>query len=120
MYHYNSRIFITTQTIWEVKSVHFKKAVAQISILSKLWYFQYKSKQKVPQFRKKQDSPNCLFKMNGKKHKNGKSAKNGSSNFGLIKETMYQMHSIVTLSLLLTVDEGRIKAEFKKTFPLNK
>ena len=29
-----------------VKSVHFKKTVAQISFLSKLWYFQYKSKQK--------------------------------------------------------------------------
>ena len=27
-----------------VKSVHFKKTVARISFLSKLWYFQYKSK----------------------------------------------------------------------------
>ena len=27
-----------------LKSVHFKKTVAQISFLSKLWYFQYKSK----------------------------------------------------------------------------
>ena len=33
-----------------LKSVHFKKTVARISFLSKLWYFQYKSKQKVPQF----------------------------------------------------------------------
>ena len=33
-----------------VKSVHFKKTVARISFLSKLWYFQYKSKQKIPQF----------------------------------------------------------------------
>ena len=40
------------------KSVHFKKTVAQISFLSKLWYFQYKSK---PQFWKKPDSRNCLL-----------------------------------------------------------
>jgi hypothetical protein len=33
-----------------LKSVHFKKPVARISFLSKLWYFEYKSKQKVPQF----------------------------------------------------------------------
>ena len=33
-----------------LKSVHFKKTVARISFLSKLWYFQYKSNQKVPQF----------------------------------------------------------------------
>ena len=33
-----------------LKSVHSKKPVARISFLSKLWYFQYKSKQKVPQF----------------------------------------------------------------------
>ena len=33
-----------------LKSVHFKKSVAEISFLSKLWYFQYKPKQKVPQF----------------------------------------------------------------------
>ena len=32
------------------KSAHFKKTVARILFLSKLWYFQYKSKQKVPQF----------------------------------------------------------------------
>ena len=48
-----------------VKSVHFKKTVARISFLSKLWYFQFKSKQKVPQFWKKRDSRNCLLKMNG-------------------------------------------------------
>jgi hypothetical protein len=33
-----------------LKTDHFKKTVAQISFLSKLRYFQYKSKQKVPQF----------------------------------------------------------------------
>ena len=35
-----------------LKSVHFKKTVARISILSELWYwyFQYKLKQKIPQF----------------------------------------------------------------------
>ena len=47
-----------------IKSVHFKKPVARISFLSKLGYFQYKSKQKVPQFWKKQDSRNWLHKMN--------------------------------------------------------
>ena len=36
-------------------SVHFKKTVVRNSFLSKLWYFQYKSKQKVPQFWKKRD-----------------------------------------------------------------
>ena len=50
-----------------LKSFHFKKTVARISFFSKLWYFQYKSKQKVPQFWKKQDSRNCLLKMNGLK-----------------------------------------------------
>ena len=29
-----------------LKSVHFKKTIAQISFLSKLWYFHFKSKQK--------------------------------------------------------------------------
>ena len=48
-----------------VKSVHFKKTVVQISFISKLWYFQYKSRQKVPQFWKKRDSRNCLLRMNG-------------------------------------------------------
>ena len=33
-----------------LKSVHFKKTIARISFLSKPWYFQYKSKQKMPQF----------------------------------------------------------------------
>ena len=58
---YRSKLFHD----WLLKSVHFKKAVARISFLSKLWYFQYKSKQKVPQFSKKRDSRNCLLKMNG-------------------------------------------------------
>ena len=49
----------------KLKSVHFKKAVVRISFLSKLWYFQYKTKQKVPQFWKKRDSRHCLLKMNG-------------------------------------------------------
>ena len=50
-----------------LKSVYFKKAVARISFLSKLWYFQYKSKQTVPQLWKKRDSRNCFLKMNGLK-----------------------------------------------------
>ena len=33
-----------------VKSVHFKKTVAQISFLSKLWYFLFCFVLKVPQF----------------------------------------------------------------------
>ena len=49
----------------KIKSVNFKKTIAWISLLLKLWYFQYKSKQKVTQFWKKQDSRNCLLKMNG-------------------------------------------------------
>ena len=53
-------IIIRTEEI-----IHFNKTVARISFLSKLWYFQYKSKQKVPQFWKKRDSRNCLLKMNG-------------------------------------------------------
>ena len=36
--------------MYMLKSGHFKKTVARISFLSKLWYFQYKSKQKVLQF----------------------------------------------------------------------
>ena len=52
-------------SIYNLKFVHFKKPVAQISFLSKLWYFQCKSKQKVPQFWKKQDSRNWLLKMKG-------------------------------------------------------
>ena len=42
-----------------LKSIHFKKTVAQISFLSK-----YKSKQKVLPFWKKRHWHNCLFKMN--------------------------------------------------------
>ena len=48
-----------------LRTDHFKMTVARISFLSKLWYFQYKSKQKVSQFGKKQVSRNCLLKMNG-------------------------------------------------------
>ena len=40
--------------IGPLKSVHFKKTVVRISFLSKLWYFQYKSKQKVPHFKRKE------------------------------------------------------------------
>ena len=56
--------FLQYLLFW-LKSVHFKKTVARISFLSKLWYFQYKSKQKVPQFWKKQDSRNWLLIMKG-------------------------------------------------------
>ena len=49
----------------QLKSVHFKKTVAQISFLSKLWYFLFWFVLKVPQFWKKRDSRNCLLKMNG-------------------------------------------------------
>ena len=59
------KITYFTDSSWSLKSVHFKKTVARISILSELWHFQYKSKQKVPQFWKKQDLRNCLLKMNG-------------------------------------------------------
>ena len=50
----------------QLKSVHFKKTVARISFLSKLWYlllllFYWK----VPQFWKKWGLRNCLLKMNG-------------------------------------------------------
>ena len=47
-----------------LKSVHFKKTVAQSSFLSKLWYFLIQQQQ-VPQFWKKWGSCNCLLKMNG-------------------------------------------------------
>ena len=47
-----------------LKSVHFKKTVARISIPSKLWYFLFWFVLKVPQFWKNQDSRNCLLKMN--------------------------------------------------------
>ena len=33
-----------------LKSVHFKKTVAQSSFLSKLWYFSIQQQQQVPQF----------------------------------------------------------------------
>ena len=56
---------LSTVSFHYIKSVHFKKPVAQILFLSKLWCFQYKSKQKVPQFWKKQDSRNWLLKING-------------------------------------------------------
>ena len=44
----------------DLKSVHFKKTVARISFLSKFVL-------KLPQFWKKGDSRNWLFKMNGLK-----------------------------------------------------
>ena len=58
---------VIVQSVCRVKknSVHFKKPVSRFSFLSKLWYFQYKSKQKIPQFWKKQESRNWIFKMNG-------------------------------------------------------
>ena len=48
-----------------LKSVHFKKTVARISILSKFWYFLFWFVLKVPQFWKKWGLQNCLHKMNG-------------------------------------------------------
>ena len=47
-----------------LKSIHFKKTVARILFLSKLWYFLFWFVLKVPQFWKKWDSPNWLLKMN--------------------------------------------------------
>ena len=44
-----------------LKSVHFKKTVAQISFLSKLWYFLFWLLLKVPQLWKKRNSRNCLL-----------------------------------------------------------
>jgi hypothetical protein len=55
---------ITTQ----LKSVHYKKTIALISFLSKLWYFLFWFVLKVPQFWKKRDLRNCLVKMNGLWH----------------------------------------------------
>ena len=57
----NSKTFVAST----LKSVHFKKTVARISFLSKLWYFLFWFVLKVPQFWKKRDSRNCLLKMNG-------------------------------------------------------
>ena len=57
-----SRIGFSSRTTISL-SVHFNKTVAQISFVSTLWYFQYKSKQKLPWFWKKQDWRNCLLKM---------------------------------------------------------
>ena len=48
-----------------LKFVHFKKTVARILFLSKLWYFLFRFVLKVPQFWRKRDSRNCLLKMNG-------------------------------------------------------
>ena len=48
-----------------VKSVYFKKTVARILILLKLWYFLFWFVLKVPQFWMNRDSRNCLLKMNG-------------------------------------------------------
>ena len=47
-----------------LKSVHFKKTVARILLLSKLWHFLVWFVLKVPQLWKKRDSHNCLLKMN--------------------------------------------------------
>ena len=47
-----------------LKSVHFKKTVARISFLSKLWYFLFWFVLKVPHFWKKRDSRNWLLIMN--------------------------------------------------------
>ena len=49
----------------QLKPIHFKKTVARISFLSKLWYFLFWFVLKVPQFWKKRDSRICLLKMNG-------------------------------------------------------
>ena len=54
-------LFVTEEVL---KSVYFEKTLLWISILSELWYFQYISKQKVPQFKKKWHSRICLLKMN--------------------------------------------------------
>ena len=45
-----NEVICTYHITLTLKSVHFTKAVARISFLSNLWYFQYKSKQKVLKF----------------------------------------------------------------------
>ena len=62
---YSSFTGLSMLAITSLKSVHFKKTVAWISFLSKLWYFLFCFVLKVPQFWKKRDSHNCLLKMNG-------------------------------------------------------
>ena len=62
--HRERMLFLHIKLNEPLKFVHFNKTVARIMILSKLWYFQYKSKQKLPQFWKNRDSRNSLLKMN--------------------------------------------------------
>ena len=45
-----------------LKSIHFKKPDARILFLSKLWYFHYKSKQKVSQFERNEIRANGFLK----------------------------------------------------------
>ena len=53
-----------TEIFWAVgAAVHFKTTVARISVFSKLWYFLFWFVLKLPKFRKKWDSRNCLLKM---------------------------------------------------------
>ena len=50
---------------WQLKSVHFKKTVARILFLSKLWNFLFWFVLKIPQYWKKQDSSSWLLEMKG-------------------------------------------------------
>ena len=61
----NLELGIRLTLILSLKSVHFKKTVAGILFLSKLWYFLFWFVLKIPQFWKKRDLHNCLLKMNG-------------------------------------------------------
>ena len=85
------------QTAYSLKSVHFKKTVAWISFLSKLWYFQYKSKQ----FWKERDSC-CLLKINGlyweKSYKYSNQSKNNCGAFQIL--ILMNFHDPLKLSVI--------------------
>ena len=58
-------------SLWKIGDIDFApkfedlmSTIISSDKISKLWYFQYKLKQKEPQFWKKFDSRNCLLKMN--------------------------------------------------------
>ena len=58
------RVFIVScRSCMVLKSVHFKKTVARISFLSKLWYFQYKSKQKYHNFERNEIGTTDFLKL---------------------------------------------------------
>ena len=75
---YNSILFSSSLVL---KSVHFKKTVARISILSKLWYFLLWFLLKIPQFWKNRDLRNCLLKMSRLYRNNPKNTNANESEF---------------------------------------